>query len=140
MNVAFAIWNGRVAPLFDAARQLRVVRIEAGRIVEERDEWMFDEGPTNRALRLAGLNIKTLVCGGISRQLQGMIAAYGIRVVPSVAGELSEIVRAFISGEHTLGSFTTPRPRRQQGRSQKREGGVHRSGRGRATPPSPRTT
>jgi predicted Fe-Mo cluster-binding NifX family protein len=131
MNVAFAVWNGRIAPVFDAARQLHLVRIEAGRIAAERDESILDEGPTSRALRLAGLEVDVLVCGAISRQLQGMIAAYGVRVVPFIAGDLREVLRAFLSGEHELRNFTTPGPRRQHGRNQRGRGREYRAtGRG----------
>ena len=38
MKAAFAVWNNRIAPVFDVAREIRLVETESGRIVRERDE------------------------------------------------------------------------------------------------------
>jgi hypothetical protein len=35
MKAAFASWENRIAPVFDIARQIRVVESEVGRIVGE---------------------------------------------------------------------------------------------------------
>ena len=66
---------------------------ESGRIVSETDEALPEEVGSGKALRLTELGVDTLVCGAISRSMQVMIAAYGIRTVPFVAGDLREISR-----------------------------------------------
>jgi hypothetical protein len=38
MNVAFACWNRRIAPVFDSARQILIVQVESGRIVREEQQ------------------------------------------------------------------------------------------------------
>ncbi len=101
MKAAFPVWNDRIAPVFDVARQVRLVEIEAGCIISETDESLPENLLTAKAIRLAEHGVELLVCGAISRPLQAIVASYGIRVVPYVAGEIGEIVQACLAG--TLG-------------------------------------
>jgi predicted Fe-Mo cluster-binding NifX family protein len=98
MKAAFAHWDHRIAPVFDIARQIHVVAAESGRIAAEAEEVLEDDRPLQKAIRLAELGVGTLVCGAISRPLHAMVAAYGIRVIPFVAGDLSEVIQAWLSG------------------------------------------
>ncbi len=107
-KVAFAQWDGRIAPVFDTAREIRLVEVESGRVVRETQEILVDALSVQRALRLAELGINALVCGAISRPLQEMIAAHGIQVTPFIAGELHEVIEAWLSGNIETGSFAMP--------------------------------
>ncbi|MDO9585929.1 MAG: NifB/NifX family molybdenum-iron cluster-binding protein [Syntrophales bacterium] len=108
MKVAFATWNNRIAPVFDVARQVRLVEIADGRIVHEDNESLPENLPAGKAIRLAELGIGRLVCGAISRPLHEMVAAYGIRVIPFVAGDLREVIQAWISGGLDSDTFAMP--------------------------------
>jgi predicted Fe-Mo cluster-binding NifX family protein len=107
-RAAFAVWNHRIAPVFDVARQVRVVVAESGRIVSETEESLPNDGGSLRVLRLSELGVDTLVCGAISRSMQVMVAAYGIRMVPFVAGDLRQIIAAWLSGELDNEMFAMP--------------------------------
>lgn len=102
MRAAFAIWNDRIAPVFDVARQVHFVEAESGHIIHEGKEKLPQDPPAGKAIRLSELNVEVLVCGAISRPLQVMVEAYGIRVIPFVTGDLNEIVLALLSG--TIGN------------------------------------
>ena len=108
MKAAFAYWDNRIAPVFDIARQIHVVEAESGRIVAETEEVLADDLPVQKALRLAELGVGTLVCGAISRPLHEMVAAYGIRVIPFVAGDLREVIQAWLSGDLEGDAFAMP--------------------------------
>jgi predicted Fe-Mo cluster-binding NifX family protein len=108
MKAAFAHWDNRIAPVLDTARRIHVAEAESGRIVAETDEVLADDMPVQKALRLAELGVGTLVCGAISRPLHAMVAAYGIRVVPFVAGELREVIQAWLSGGLEGDDFAMP--------------------------------
>jgi predicted Fe-Mo cluster-binding NifX family protein len=108
MKTAFATWNNRIAPVFDVARHIHIVEAESGRIVREAREELTDDVPAHKALHLAELDISTLVCGAISRPLQAMVAAYGIRVVPFVAGDLREVIEAWHSNRLKKDIFAMP--------------------------------
>lgn len=108
MKAAFAHWDHRIAPVFDIARWIHVAEAESGRIVAETEEVLADDMPVRKALRLAELGVGTLVCGAISRPLQAMVAAYGIRVIPFVAGDLREVIQAWLSGGLKGDDFAMP--------------------------------
>jgi predicted Fe-Mo cluster-binding NifX family protein len=108
MKTAFAAWNNRIAPVFDVARQIHIVKTESGRIVAETQAELTDDVPSHKALHLAELNIGTLGCGAISQPLQAMIAAYGIRVVSFVAGDLREVIEACLRGRLEKDVFAMP--------------------------------
>ena len=108
MKAAFAHWDHRIAPVFDIARRIHVAEAESGRIVAETDEVLADALPLQKVIRLAELGVGTLVCGAISRPLHAMVTAYGIRVVPFVAGELREIIQAWLSGGLENDDFAMP--------------------------------
>lgn len=108
MKAAFSTWDNRIAPVFDVARQLHVVESASGRIAGEATETLADEMPAQKALRLSELGIGILVCGAISQPLQTMIAAYGIQVIPFVAGDLHTVIRAWLARKLGNDIFAMP--------------------------------
>jgi predicted Fe-Mo cluster-binding NifX family protein len=108
MKAAFACWENRIAPVFDIAQQVHLVEAESGRIVEEMQEILADDLPVQKAYQLAELGVDTLVCGAITTSLYEMIAAYGIKVIPFVAGDLREIIQAWLSDSLDEDTFAMP--------------------------------
>jgi len=108
MKAAFPCWDNRIAPVFDTARQVHVVRAERDRIVEEETRVLKDEAPTQRALFLADLGVKVLVCGAISRSLYETVVAQGVFVVPFVVGDLRDVVEAWLRGGLSDKAFIMP--------------------------------
>ncbi len=108
MKAAFACWDNRIAPVFDTAREICVVEVEAKRIVRESQEMLPDAPPVQKVLRLVELNIGTLTCGAISRAMHVLVAAHGIQVVPFVAGDLQEIIRAWLIDGLERDAFAMP--------------------------------
>jgi len=108
MKTAFAHWENRIAPVFDTARRICVVESESGRVVRQTQETLPVELPVRKALRLMDLGVGVLVCGAISRPIHGLVAAYGIRVIPFVAGDLQEVIRAWLDGTLECGAFAMP--------------------------------
>lgn len=109
MRVAFAVWNDRIAPVFDVVREVRLADFESGRVVREETLYPLQEGSlTEKAVWLAELKVEVLVCGAISRPLQSVVAGYGIQVVPFLAGNLQEIIRAWLDGTLESGHFAMP--------------------------------
>jgi len=108
MKAAFACWENRIAPVFDTARRIHVVVVESGRIVREGQATLPGAQPVRKALHLAESGIGTLVCGAISRPLHGLVSSHGIRVIPFVAGDLREIVEAWLGGNLRGDAFAMP--------------------------------
>jgi predicted Fe-Mo cluster-binding NifX family protein len=107
-KTAFAYWDDRIAPVFDIARRIHVVESDSGRIVAETGEVLPDDLPVQKAHRLVELGVGTLVCGAISRSFHETVAASGIRVIPFVAGDLSDVIHAWLSGNLGSDTFIMP--------------------------------
>ncbi len=108
MKVAFAHWENRIAPVFDIARQIRMLEVADGLIVSESEEHLTEDLPVQKALRLAELEIGTLVCGAISRSLYELICAYEIHVMPFIAGELNAVIEAWLRGDLDRDIYAMP--------------------------------
>ena len=108
MKAAFAYWDNRIAPVFDTGRQIHVVEAESGRIVAETKEVLPDDLAVQKVIRLAELGVGTLVCGAISKPMREMVAAYGIEAIPFVAGDLREVIQAWLSGNLQRDTFAMP--------------------------------
>lgn len=139
IKAAFTTWENRIAPVFEVARQVHIVETNSGRIVGEAQEALLEDMPVQRALRLAELGVQALVCGAISRPDEALVEAYGIRVIPFVAGELREVIQAWISGELKRDLYSMPGCHRRDRRGRRAAGmnqevvvdrGVGRKGRG----------
>lgn len=108
MKAAFTVWNNRIAPVFDVARQIRIVEAERGRVIREDEVVLKEVAAAGKAGELSGLGVNALVCGAISRTLANLVAARGIQVIPFVAGDLREVIDAWIRGGITDGLFAMP--------------------------------
>lgn len=97
LKVALPVWNGRIAPVFDVASQIRLLEVDSGRMVAETAEAVGALTPAEKALRLAESGVDLLLCGAISRVTRVMVEAYGIRVVPFVTGDLACVVEALLA-------------------------------------------
>ncbi len=107
MKAAFPVWNGRIAPVFDVARRLRVAEKGPDGVLREREEDL-PGAADGKAERLRELAVDVLVCGAISRPLQFAVESRGVRVIPFVAGDQGEIVRAWSEGRLARPLFAMP--------------------------------
>jgi predicted Fe-Mo cluster-binding NifX family protein len=52
-----------------------------------------------RVNRLGELGVQVLLCGAISRPLERMIRASGVKVIPCLRGSIEEIIGAYLNGD-----------------------------------------
>ena len=118
MKVVVPIWHGRISPVFDVAKRLLVVEYEDGTESDRHEEALSEIEFARRAMRVAATGANVLICGAISRPLEGMLASAGIRVIPQVCGQAEVVLGAFLSGQLEGPAFLMPgcRGRRQRGR------------------------
>lgn len=133
MKVAVSIWNGRVSPVMDTARQLLIVDMADGREISRNVVDIPYVCTSRQAGFMAGLGIDALICGAISRQLELMLAATGIRVCPWARGEVGEVVDAFSNGSLQDECFILPGcgrggGRRRMGRRYRHRNAPYQSG------------
>jgi predicted Fe-Mo cluster-binding NifX family protein len=108
MRLALTVWKDRISPVFDVARNILVVDVEDGIAVARRSEDFVEQDPFQKIARLAELRVQTLVCGAVSRPVAGAASAYGIRMIPFVAGNVEQVIAAFLTGSLLSPTFCMP--------------------------------
>ncbi len=112
-KAAFTVWENRIAPVFDVARHVRLIEAENGCIVREDQADLTEESPVQKARRIAELGCGILVCGAISRPVQEMASAFGVRVIPFMSGDAAEVLQAWLEGRLDDERFAMPGCRRR---------------------------
>ena len=108
MKIAIPVWQGRVSPVFDSSRRILLLETENGCVLARSEAQIGGELPQERARRLSELGVKVLVCGAVSRLLAEQVAMVGIRLIPFIAGEVEEILRAYLEERLPSAEFLMP--------------------------------
>lgn len=95
VKLVLTVWENRISPVADSARQLLVVDVENQSIRGRRTEYLNAESIFYRARRLADLGVKVFICGAISDFFAGLVEGYGIRLIPFMCGEANEVLDAY---------------------------------------------
>jgi hypothetical protein len=96
MKMALTVWENRISPVADSARQLHVVDVEHRTILGWRTEFLDAESVFHRARRLADLEVKIFICGAISDFFASLVEGYGIWLIPFICGEADEVLDAYM--------------------------------------------
>jgi predicted Fe-Mo cluster-binding NifX family protein len=102
MNLAIAIWNDRISPVFDVSRKILILNIENNSVINEVIEIFKNDNFTYKISRLIDLNIDVLICGAISNPLDEMINMHEIKTIPFTCGKIEAVINAFL--KNTLGN------------------------------------
>ena len=108
MKLVMPVWEGRISPLFDVARELLVIVVEEGREQNRQSVPLQEEWLPFRVRRLADLGVKVLICGGISRALADLLQTAGITVIAQIKGEPDQVLNAYLSGNLAAPRFAMP--------------------------------
>jgi predicted Fe-Mo cluster-binding NifX family protein len=130
VRIALTIWEGRISPVFDVCREALVLTVERGAVAARSCEDVDALDAAARIRRLETLGVRTLICGAISEPLRRELCSRGIEVIGFVAGDVEEVVCAFLSGSLPNSALSMPgtccgRRSRARGRG---EGGRRRRG------------
>jgi predicted Fe-Mo cluster-binding NifX family protein len=108
VKVAVAEWQRRVSPVFDTARSVIVVGVDA-RGETARTRIALDRGSLHdRVNALTAGGVDVLLCGAVSRPLYEMLECAGIDVTPFLSGTVEELLEAFIAGRISDPQYTMP--------------------------------
>ena len=103
MKTAITIWNGRVAPVFDVARQCLLMENEV------RLELPIPDGSAAiKTSFLADHNVSQVICGAISREYENALVTSGIEVISFIAGPLEQVLEAWQAGNLVQAHFAMP--------------------------------
>jgi predicted Fe-Mo cluster-binding NifX family protein len=118
--LAIPVLRSRVAPVFNWCSKIRIFSGDAPnsmRFCEEIELGSLAALSRLDVLRKRG--VKTLICGALSPDLLAYGEQLGLRIIPGIAGEIDEVLKAFGSRELDQPRFWMPGcmgPRRYRGR------------------------
>jgi predicted Fe-Mo cluster-binding NifX family protein len=108
LRIAIPVWEGRVSPVLDVAKNLLLVEMDAGHEVSRNSERFDPCLLPQRARRFSELGVNVVICGAISRPLSDMLLASGIRVFSCIIGEVEDVLRSHLDDGVTDPSFFMP--------------------------------
>ncbi|MBN2489486.1 MAG: NifB/NifX family molybdenum-iron cluster-binding protein [Planctomycetes bacterium] len=126
MRVALAVWDGRISPVFDVSREVLILTVDGGAVVARGREDIETRTSALKIARLLALGVEVLICGAISEPLHQELLARGVTVLGFVAGDVEEVIAAFLGGGLPQPALSMPGCR---GRQNRFRGGRRRAGR-----------
>lgn len=97
MKIVLPVWNGRVAPVFDAADLWMTVSVENDQWVIGGERSFSSTLPEEKARELLDQGMEYLICGAISYRIERFLRSAGCGVKSFVSGEPEELIRAWIN-------------------------------------------
>jgi len=96
MKVALTVWEGMIATVCDFSSRLLILDV-IGHEVKNKSFVPFEsEHFPSKVRQLEAIGINVLLCGAISRPLEGMIRSSGVKVIPWLRGSIDEVIAAFL--------------------------------------------
>ena len=114
-KIGIAVLDGRIAPVFDVARELLVVDITAGDVDYQEIVLLPDEA-LDKVTKLAAIGVKVLLCGAISNEIKAAAEGKGIEVESFLRGSVRRILGGWLNRSLNRAEFYMPGCRRQAGR------------------------
>lgn len=106
MKVAFSTWKNRISPVFDVSGEIFLVQADPGQETFKEHKKLPDG--MDRCLWLVEQGVDFLICGAISSHLQARLEWKNVRVIPFVAGDISEVIDTWLEKDLRLESFNMP--------------------------------
>lgn len=108
MKVAVTVWQDTVSTVCDFSSRLLVFDVTEGEVKNRSFVPFETRALPERVNQLVALGVEVLLCGAVSRPLERMIRASGVKVVPCLRGSIEEIIRAYLDGGLSDNRFTLP--------------------------------
>lgn len=86
--------RGRVAPVLNWCSRILIFSASPDEAAGQ-ELWSPELGPGGRLQLLQEKGVTTLICGALSADLQNCAKQLGLRIIPGVAGEVGEVLRAY---------------------------------------------
>lgn len=130
MRIAIPHWQGRISPVFDAARKVLVVEIGEDGQQRREQHRLRKMDVAARAEEFLRLGADVLLCGAISAPLEAALTAHRIQVIGFLSGPVEQVLAAFLDHELSDSVFGMPGLRGRRERFRERSETMSVSGAG----------
>jgi predicted Fe-Mo cluster-binding NifX family protein len=96
MKVAIPVFRTRISPVFDTCTRILLIDLEQQREIERREIYLDEFSLSERVTILQNSHVETVICGGISDVFYNMLKGAKINSIVGRAGEVDQIVYAFL--------------------------------------------
>ncbi len=121
MKIAIPTYQGVISPLFDVARELMLVDVEKGQVIDSHDVFLEKSDPDSNTQQVISLGVDAVICGAISSPLESVLLAAGINVISRTCGSVEEVLHAFVVGRLDEDLFVMPGCQRQRQKRRRRQ-------------------
>lgn len=94
--IAVPVFNNRIAPLFDVAKNIILLSVDLKNKKILNTEYIKD---TNILEILYSKKFKIIICNAVSRKLQNLIFINNIDVICGITGIIDEVVQQYLNGK-----------------------------------------
>ena len=98
MIVAIPVFGSEVSPRFDCAKEIMLIRIEGGKIVDRKNVAVVETSSLHIVKILSAWKVQQVICGGIDDFSNRMLKGLGIGVSPWVSGNAGQALEDFLGG------------------------------------------
>ena len=107
-TVAVPVFRSRIAPVFDSCTKALLIAIRHGQETDRSELPLKAFSSFERLLLFQRAGVTDLICGGISGVLHNMLETSGVRVIPGIAGEVEDVLGAFLANRLSESKFRMP--------------------------------
>lgn len=112
MIIGLPILDNRIAPVFDVAREILLVSIDDGKVIQQ--ELLILPGiAREKVVKLVDAGVKVLLCGAISNELNSSAIKCGVEVVSFLRGDIQCVLKAWLADSLNNMEFAMPGCRRR---------------------------
>jgi predicted Fe-Mo cluster-binding NifX family protein len=108
MRVAMPVWENRISPVLDTARQLLFVEIAQNKELTRRTISLAGLPLVKRIELISDLGLDLFLCGGITRPFYQALINAGIHTIPFVCGNVDHILSSLLDGSKIEYQFAMP--------------------------------
>ena len=107
-RILVPVFQERVSPVFDSCRRVLVIDVEDGKEIDRQEIYLDSLTLAERIAILRRLKAAVVICGGISETLNQLLDDLHLQLIHGVAGEVNEVVGAFLHDELNDQRFFMP--------------------------------
>ena len=107
-KIAIPIFHNRVSPVLDSCQHILLVEIAGNTEKDRQTVFLGDSNLADRCSTLVKMGTRIVICGGVSEILANMIKGSNIRLINGIAGDIDEVVLAFLENRLQLPAFYMP--------------------------------
>ena len=95
-RVAIPIFQNRVSPVLDSCRHMLIIDIRQNAEMDRETVYLDEMSLTERCGIFAKLDVTVVICGGVSEGFANMLLGADIHLLNGIAGEIDDVITAFL--------------------------------------------